>query len=215
MQKIAAGLLFFTSVLAGSAFQPAQPPAAFDVLIRNGRVMDGSGNPWMRADIGIRAGRIAAIGVLPAAQARTTIDAADRLVAPGFIDVHSHAGGEGLANPALRQGQPLLAQGVTTIVANPDGGGPVDLAAQRARFEKQGLGPNVALLVGHGSVREAVLKTANRAPTSDELDKMRGLVRRGMQDGAFGLSSGLFYVPGSFAKTEEVIELARVVGRTI
>lgn len=173
--------------------------------------MDGSGNPWMRADVGIRAGRIAAIGALPGAQAKLTIDAADRLVTPGFIDVHSHAA-EGLARPELRQGQPLLAQGVTTIVGNPDGGGPVDLAAQRALFEKQGLGPNVALLIGHGSVRGAVMGQANRAPTPDELEKMRALVRRGMQQGAYGLSSGLFYVPGSFAKTEEVIALARVAG---
>lgn len=200
--------LVIGSIAAAGAFQPAQQ---FDVVIRNGRVMDGTGNPWLRADVGIRGDRITAIGRLSGAQARTTIDAADRLVTPGFIDVHSHAA-EGLVRAGLRQAQPLLAQGITTIVANPDGGGDVDLAAQRARLEAGGLGPNVALLIGHGSVRGAVLGTENRAPTSDEIEKMRTLVRQGMQAGAFGLSSGLFYTPGSYAKTEEVIALAAAAG---
>jgi N-acyl-D-amino-acid deacylase len=133
-------------------------------------------------------------------------------VTPGFIDVHSHAA-EGLTRPELRQAQPLIAQGITTIVANPDGGGPVNLAAQRAALEKGGLGPNVALLVPHGSIRRTVMGTADRAPTPEELERMRELVERGMNDGAFGLSSGLFYTPGSFATTEEVIELAKVAGR--
>jgi N-acyl-D-amino-acid deacylase len=181
----------------------------FDVLIRNGRVMDGSGNPWLRADIGVNGDRIAAIGRLTEATAARVIDAHDRIVAPGFIDVHSHAA-DGLRNAALHQAQPILAQGVTTVVVNPDGGGPVDLAAQRAALEAAHPGPNAALLIGHGSVRSAVMGNANRAPTDEELTRMKELVRRGMTEGAFGLSSGLFYVPGSFAKTEEVIELTKV-----
>jgi N-acyl-D-amino-acid deacylase len=185
----------------------AQPPS-FDVLIQNGRVMDGTGNPWIRADVGIRQGAIVAVGRLSGARATRVVDAADMIVAPGFLDVHSHAA-EGLTRAQLRQGQPLLAQGVTTIVANPDGGGPVDLAAQRAELEKGGLGPNVALLIGHAAVRRAVMGGANRAPTAEELEKMRALMRRGMEQGAYGLSSGLFYTPGSFAKTEEVIELTK------
>lgn len=175
--------------------------------------MDGSGNPWFHADIGIRGDRIVLVGDLAGAQAKTTIDAGDRFVTPGFIDVHSHAA-EGLVRPQLRQGQPLLAQGVTTIVANPDGGGNVDLAAQRERLTNGGIGPNVALLIGHGSVRSAVMGGANRAPTTDELEQMKALVRRGMAQGAFGLSSGLFYTPGSFARTEEVIALAAVAGES-
>lgn len=174
--------------------------------------MDGSGNPWQRMDIAVRDGRIVHMGRLDRAQAATIIDAADRFVTPGFIDVHSHAA-EGLSRVELRQAQPLIAQGITTFVANPDGGGAVDLAAQRAALEKGGLGPNVALLVPHGSIRRAVMGTANRAPTADELARMRALVTRGMDEGAFGLSSGLFYIPGSFATTEEVIELARIAGR--
>ena len=203
--------LVFAALTVVSPYAPAQPSASFDVLIRNGRVMDGGGNPWLRRDIGIRADRIAAVGRLGGATARVTIDAADRLVTPGFIDVHSHAV-EGLVRPELRQGLPLVAQGVTTIVGNPDGGGSVDLAAQRERLESGGIGPNVALLIGHGAVRGAVLGQVNRAPTADELQRMRDLVRRGMEQGAFGLSSGLFYTPGSFAKTEEVISLAAVAG---
>jgi N-acyl-D-amino-acid deacylase len=187
-----------------------QPVAAgFDLLIRNGRVLDGSGNPWRRADVGVKDGRIAAVGRLADRAARRVIDAGDRFVTPGFIDVHSHAA-EGLARPGLNQGRPLLAQGVTTVVVNPDGGGPVDLAAQRAAFEKNGLGVNVAQLIGHGAVRRAVLQMSDRAPAPEELARMRELVRRGMKDGALGLSSGLFYAPGSYATTEEVIELAKV-----
>ena len=193
------------------AFLASAPQAqqAFDVLIQNGRVMDGSGNPWVRGDIGITNGRIAAVGRLSGATGTVVIDAAGRIVSPGFIDVHSHAA-EGLTRQALRQAQPVIAQGITTIVANPDGGGPVDLAAQRAALEQGGHGPNVALLIGHGSVRRAVIGAANRAPSPEELERMRGLVRTAMNEGAFGLSSGLFYTPGSYATTEEVIELTKV-----
>lgn len=174
--------------------------------------MDGSGNPWMRADVGIRGATIAAVGELRAARGRRTIDAAGRLVTPGFIDVHTH-GGEGLTRPELRQAQPVLAQGVTTLVINPDGGGPLDLAAQRVALEGGGIGPNVALLIGHATVRRAVLEDAARVPTPAELDRMKQLVRTAMEQGAFGLSTGLFYVPGSYATTDEVIALATVVGQ--
>ena len=206
MQRLFQSLVL--AVAAMFAVEPVQPPR-FDVLIRNGRVMDGTGNPWMRADLGITGDRIVAVGRLPGATAARVIDAKDRLVVPGFIDVHSHAG-EGIRNAALHQGQPLLAQGVTTFVANPDGGGPVDLAAQATAIEAGRPGPNVALLIGHGSVRQAVLGQARRDPTAPELQKMKDLVRRGMEAGAYGLSSGLFYFPASEAKTEEVIELAKV-----
>ncbi|MBA2305950.1 MAG: D-aminoacylase [Acidobacteria bacterium] len=200
---------FLTAFVAMGSLsaEPAQPP--YDVLILNGRVMDGSGNPWLRGDVGIRGGRVVAVGRLTDARAATVIDAADRVVAPGFIDVHSHAA-EGMTREALRQAQPLLAQGVTTIMANPDGGGPADLAEQRAALERGGIGPNVGLLVGHGRVRSTVMGGANREPTAEELARMRGLVRRAMEQGAFGLSSGLFYTPGSYAKTDEVIELTKV-----
>jgi N-acyl-D-amino-acid deacylase len=184
---------------------------SFDILIVNGRVLDGTGNPWVRADIGIRGDRIVAVGRLSGAPAKTTIDARDRYVAPGFLDVHSHAGGA-LAGE-LREARALLAQGLTTIVANPDGGGPVDLKTQAERLTTSGPGVNVALVIGHASVRNAVMgQSQRRAPTPDELDKMRALVRQARADGAFGLSSGLFYQPGRFSKTDEVIALAREAG---
>lgn len=206
-------VLFLCAVvggLTGDARQGATPQR-FDVLIVNAQVMDGAGNPWVRADVGVRGDRIAAVGDLEGATAGRTIDAADRVLAPGFIDVHSHAG-ESLTRETLRPAAPMIAQGVTTIVVNPDGGGPIDLAEQRAAFEQGGIGVNVALLIGHGSVRRAVLGTEPREPTPDELGRMQDLVRRAMDEGAFGLSSGLFYIPGRFARTEEVIALARVAG---
>jgi N-acyl-D-amino-acid deacylase len=198
-------------IACATSLSTAPQPASFDVLIVNGRVLDGSGAPPKEADVGVRAGRIVSIGTLKGSRAGRTIDARGRIVAPGFIDVHSHAG-ETLTRPDLRQAQPILAQGVTTIVVNPDGGGPVDLAKQRGELERGGVGPNVALLIGHGSVRRAVLGEAPRAPDEQELARMQDLVRRGMNEGAFGLSSGLYYLPGSHAKTEEVIALARVAG---
>ena len=136
----AAVALVLTGCLVSIA---AQPAARYDLLIRNARVLDGTGNPWYRADIGITGDRIRAMGQLTNATAKTVIDAGDRYVTPGFIDVHSHAGG-GLATEELKHGQPLLAQGLTTVFVNPDGGGPVDLAAQRATYEKQKIGVNVA-----------------------------------------------------------------------
>jgi len=194
--------------LLASAGLQAQDP--YELIIRNGRLLDGSGVPWYYADVAVSGDRIAAVGDLEGASARRVIDAEGLYVAPGFIDVHTHAG-ETLDSPELSGARPLLAQGITTVVINPDGGGPVDLAAQRAALLKDGLGVNVAQLIGHGSVRRRVLGMEDRAPTGAELDEMRELVRAGMEEGAFGLSSGLYYAPGSYAATEEVIELARVV----
>lgn len=179
-------------------------------LIRNGRVLDGSGNPWIRADVLIRGDRIEAIGSIGAVQADEVVDASGLYVAPGFIDTHSHAG-PGLASEELSHGEPLLAMGLTTVFINPDGGGPVDLAVQRAALLEHGLGVNAAQLVPHGSVRGEVIGSADRAATPAELGRMRNLVRSGMEAGAWGLSSGTFYSPGSFAPPVEIQELAKVV----
>jgi N-acyl-D-amino-acid deacylase len=192
---------------------PASAQESFDVLIRNGRVLDGSGNPWFRADVGLRGDRIAAIGDLSRATAAQVIDATDLYVAPGFIDTHSHAG-RGLTTPALSPAVPLLAQGITSVLVNPDGGGPIDLAAQRAALLRHGLGVNVGQLVPHGSVREAVLGMQDRLANAEELARMRELVRRGMSEGAFGLSSGPFYAPGSYSDTAELVALARVAAES-
>jgi N-acyl-D-amino-acid deacylase len=188
-----------------------RPAAPFDVLITNARVLDGSGNPWLREDIGIRGDRIVARGRLTGAVATRVVDAAGLVAAPGFIDVHSHAVGA-LRRAELRDARALLAQGVTTIIGNPDGGGPIDLAAQRQGLEAEGIGVNVGLLIGHGSVRGAVLGTAIREPDPAELSRMKAIVAQAVTDGAFGLSSGLFYEPGRYSTAEEVIALARVAG---
>lgn len=200
-------------VVVGSApaVAVAQAPP-FDLLIRGGRVLDGTGNPWYRADVGITGDRVVAVGDLSGTTATRSIDATDLYVAPGFIDVHSHAA-DGLATSGLSHAQPLLAQGVTTVVVNPDGGGDVDLVAQRSRLMEHGLGVNVALLVPHGSIRRAVVGMEDRGATNEELARMRGLVERGMEAGAFGLSTGLYYAPGSYATTGEVIDLARVAAK--
>ena len=180
----------------------------YDVLIRGGRVLDGTGIPWVRADVAVRDDRIAAVGDLAGATAREVIDAAGLYVAPGFIDVHSHAG-SGLTDDTLSAAEPLLAQGITTVVINPDGGGAVDLEKQRADLLEHGLGVNAAPLVPHGAIRREVMGMADRAPTADELARMQDLVRQGMEDGGFGLSSGPFYAPGSYAETDEFVALSR------
>jgi N-acyl-D-amino-acid deacylase len=197
--------------LLGATAGGAHAQETYDVLIRGGRVLDGSGNPWFAADVGIRGDRIAAIGDLRSARATTVIDARGLYVTPGFIDTHSHSSG-GLTTAATRSAQALLAQGLTTVFVNPDGGGPVDVAAQRQQLERGGVGVNVAQMVPHGSVRSQVVGSANRAATPQELTRMEELVRAGMRAGAFGLSSGTFYVPGSYAPNSELVALGKVAG---
>ncbi len=187
----------------------AQELASYDLLIRGGTVIDGTGGAPVRADVAVRAGRIAAIGDLPEdASATRELDATGLVVAPGFIDVHAHA-----ENATSRPEAPnFVLMGVTTIVSGNCGTSSVDLAKTFARLEKSGVSVNFASLVGHATVRTAVLGRERRAPDAAELDEMRALVRRGMEAGAVGLSTGLIYVPGTYAKTDELIALAAVVG---
>jgi len=199
-------------LLLGARLPAQQAAPVYDLLIRNGRVLDGSGNPWYYADVAIKGDRIAAVGRLPNATATRTIDATGLYVTPGFIDPHSHAG-PALATAALSGAVPLLAEGVTTVMANPDGGGPVDLVQQRARLEAQHPAINVGLMVPHGSVRGAVLGDADVKADDAALEKMRALVQKGMEAGAFGLSSGPFYAPGSYSDTRELVELSKVASR--
>jgi N-acyl-D-aspartate/D-glutamate deacylase len=181
----------------------------YDLIIRHGQVLDGSGNPWIRADIGIKEDRIASVGDLSDGRAARVIDASGLFVAPGFIDTHSHAAA-GLADPERASARALVAQGITTVLINPDGSGPVDTAGQAEGLRAQGIGVNAGLFVPHGSVRGRVVGQEDRRATEKEMDEMRALVRKGMAAGAFGLSSGPFYTPGSFAPTSELIELAKV-----
>jgi N-acyl-D-amino-acid deacylase len=205
-QYAACAVVLLAAIGLGTA--PQQP---FDILIRNGRLLDGTGNPWRLADIGITGDRIRAVGRLHGASAGRIIDITGLYVTPGFIDVHSHAG-PGLAG-SLRHAQPLLAQGITTVFVNPDGGGPTDIAGQRDTYEKQGTGVNVGLFVPHGSIRGAVLRMSDAAPDQAQLGEMAALVAAGMKAGGMGRSSGLDYAPDSYATTDEIVAMARVAGR--
>jgi N-acyl-D-aspartate/D-glutamate deacylase len=198
-------------VLSAALATPSNTHAQrYDVIIRNGRVIDGTGNPWFMADVALDGDRIAAIGDLGAATAVREIDATGLYVTPGFIDAHSHAG-PGLATAELSHGEPLLVQGITTVMINPDGGGSIDLARQRSELLRDDMGVNAAQFVPHGSIRRSVLGAEDRSPTAAEMEEMRALVRRGMEEGAYGLSSGTFYVPGSFSDPDEIVDLAQVV----
>lgn len=197
-------ILFFT----GSYHQDAEPE--FDIIIKNGMLLDGTGNPWVKRDVAITGHRIAAIGRFEAGQAKKVIDATGLYVAPGFIDTHSHAA-SGLSDSELSSARPLLAQGISTVVVNPDGGGATDLQAQQQRLLEHGIGVNVAQMVPHGAIRNQIMGMEDRAPSKDELKQMLALVKEGMEAGAVGMSTGLFYAPASFSETDEIIEFARVV----
>jgi N-acyl-D-amino-acid deacylase len=193
----------------------AAPPqtAGYDLLIRRARVFDGSGNPWFIADLAVKDGRIAAVGDLKGASAAKTIDATGSYLAPGFIDIHSHSD-RGLGDMALRYNINMVAQGITLSVVNQDGRSPWPIRDQKARYEKQGIGSNVALMVGHGAVRSRVMGArANQPATDADIAAMQALVEEGMKDGAYGLSTGLEYVPGRYSEPREVVEITRPVGK--
>lgn len=197
---------FFFSLLLGCG-KPANEQATVDILIGGGLVFDGSGKPPFPADVAVSGDRIVFVGDAAAngITGASTIDAVGWWVTPGFIDMHSHAE---LGLDYGRDAAPYLYQGITTVVMGVDGDGEPGVAARLSAWETDGIGVNALTYVGHGAIRSAVMGRDDRPPTPAELDRMRELVRQGMQDGAFGLSSGLFYVPGTYASTEEVIALA-------
>ena len=177
-----------------------------DILIAGGIVCDGSGSPWFRGDVGIRGGRIVEIGRVRE-KARKTIRAAGLVVCPGFVDVHTHS--EGIVeSPAAAN---LLRQGVTTVVSGNCGGSKLPIGAWLDRVEAAEPAINYATLVGHGTIRSRVMGAADRPPTRRELTHMRRLAEQAMCQGAIGLSTGLFYVPGAYAHVDEIVEVARVV----
>ena len=233
-----AGRLIVTIILAlgslSSSFaQQSSPPQTFDILIKNGKVLDGTGNPWYSADLGIRGDRIVAIGKLSSATGKKTIDAAGRIVAPGFIDT---LGQSEMALLIDNRALSKLSQGITTEITGE--GGSIAPQNQKTispmqpvldhykltvdwttldgyfrRLEKQGTPLNIGTYVGAAQVREAVIGDDDRPPTPAELDQMKALVEQAMKDGAFGISTALIYPPGHYAKTEELIELAKVSAR--
>ena len=201
----------FTALLVLVAFAgrpAAQVQARYDLVIAGGQVIDGTGAPARRADVAINAGRIAAVGTIARTAAREIIDAAGLIVAPGFIDVHTHA--DDLVEQPRAEN--FVRMGVTTIIAGNCGSSSLDVGTALAEIEQAGASVNFATLIGHNTVRREVMGTANRAPTIPELARMKALVWRAMADGAVGLSTGLQYVPGTYAQTAEIIELARVAG---
>ena len=196
-------LVALVAVLFAAAFQQ---PAAFDLVLRGGTVIDGTGARGRRADVGIRAGVITAVGDLSGASAAETLDVTGLTVAPGFIDVHTHAD-DVAEHPAAAN---FTRMGVTTIVAGNCGSSAVDLGKAFDEIRAARVAVNFASLIGHNSVRAAVMGSAQRDPTLPELARMKSLVYRAMVDGAVGLSTGLQYVPGTYAGTPEIVELARV-----
>jgi len=199
-------LFVFLAVIARADAAEPQP----DIVLRGGTLCDGSGHEPFVGDVVVRGQRILAVGRYEPKPADRVIDCAGLVIAPGFIDLHTHSDGS-IANPEARKALNYLVQGCTTMGTGNCGGGPVDAKKFLDGVDAQGCGTNIIHLVPHGSVRRAVLGSANRAPTAEELKKMAELVDKAMRDGAFGMSTGLIYIPSLYAKTDEIVALARVV----
>ena len=198
--------------LAGAALAADAP---YDLVFRNARVVDGTGSPWYRADVAVRGDTIVRIAPSILEPAKRVIDVGGNVVSPGFIDVHTHAGREIFTVPTADN---YIRQGVTTIMEGADGGGPsmagsppVPIKPWLDKLEALPKSINIGAFVGQGGVRAAVVGLDNRAATAAELDRMKALVLQDMLDGAFGLSTGLFYVPGAFTPLAEIVELQKVV----
>jgi N-acyl-D-amino-acid deacylase len=200
------------ALLSACGIASAQPASEVDTLIKGGQVLDGGGNPWVQRDIGITGDRITFVGHADTAGivARETIDANGLLVTPGFIDMHSHADPD---DSGARKMLPELYQGITTVVVGVDGGGSDTVAEDFARYRQSGLGANLVTYVGFNMARLAVMGMSDKPATAAQIKAMQDYVERGMRGGAFGISSGLFYTPGVYAKTDEVIEVAKASGR--
>ncbi len=197
------------SLLLIAAF--ASQRAHYDLVLTHARILDGTGSPWFRGDLAIAGDTIAAIAPsIDASEATRTIDVHDQIVAPGFIDIHTHARRGIDQTPTAAN---YVRQGVTTVMEGPDGSSPIPLAPFLAHLESLKISLDIGSFAGQGSVRSAVIGDVDRKATADELEKMKGLVEHAMQDGAFGLSTGLFYVPGTFTPIEEVIELEKIAAR--
>jgi N-acyl-D-aspartate/D-glutamate deacylase len=210
-----AGLL--VAIAIAVAWLPDANPVArtqadqFDLLILHGKLVDGSGKKARAADVGIRGDRIVFVGDASKAhiEAIRTIDATGLIVAPGFIDPHTHTLAD-LSSDNRKSNQPYLLQGVTTVITGNDGGSVLDIGETLRKWGQQGIGTNAILLAGFGTIRTKVLGPTDAQPNAAQLEEMKRYVAHAMDDGAFGISTGLYYAPQSYSKTEEVIELTRV-----
>ena len=180
----------------------------FDYVIINGKIVDGTGNPWYKADLGIRGEKIIKIGKITVDEAKTIIDARGQIVAPGFIDIHTHSEANIFEVPTA---QNYITQGVTTVIGGNCGGSPLSVRKTFAKIDSQNIALNLAVLIGQGSVRNEIVGKDDVKPTPEQMEAMKGLVRDAMEEGAVGLSTGLEYHPGCYAETDEIIELAKVV----
>ena len=196
-------------LLAVYSIAPLFAQPRFDLVITGGRIVDGSGAPWFYGDVAIKDDSIVGIGKFDPSSAAHVLDAKGMVVAPGFIDIHTHARRGIALDPAA---QNYIRQGVTTIFEGPDGSSPLPIGNFLSDIGKLPLGPNFGAFAGQGSIREQVIGLVNRPATPEEIEKMRQITREAMLDGAFGVTTGLFYVPGNFTPTEEVIQIEKVSG---
>lgn len=198
-------ILFIFAASVGAGAQAVE----LDILITNARIVDGTGNPWFRGSIGILDGKIVRVGRFVPAAAKVTIDARNQIVAPGFIDVHAHTE-DIFGHPTAEN---FVRMGVTSLITGNCGGSATNVGEFLGRYKEKPLAVNLATLIGHNSVRSSAMGLDNRAPTAEEQAKMNAIVEQAMKDGAVGLSTGLIYVPGTYSKTDEVVELAKVAAR--
>jgi N-acyl-D-amino-acid deacylase len=181
-----------------------------DVIIKNGKIIDGTGNPWFYGDIAVKDGKILAVGKLSGWRAGKIIDATGLIVAPGFIDVHTHIEDDEARNPYATN---FIYDGVTTVITGNCGGSNIDIKKYFKYLDSLRLSINVATLIGHNDVRKEVMGRSNRTPTEAEMKRMEAIVEQAMKEGAVGLSTGLIYIPGTYSGTDEIIRLAKVAAR--
>jgi N-acyl-D-amino-acid deacylase len=194
-------LLLAVILLSTHPFVLAQD---LDLIIRGGSLIDGSGSPAAKADIGIRDDRIVFVGSSAGKRAKREIDATGLIVTPGFIDPHTHTAGD-LSDPKRSHNEAYLMQGVSTVATGNDGDSPTAIGATLTKWIQQGIGTNAALFIGQATVRREVMGMTDAKPSPEQLDRMKTLVDTAMKEGAIGISTGLYYAPGSFSSTEEVI----------
>src|SRR5436189_379905 len=198
------------SILIALIATSIETQAQYDLSILNGRIVDGTGNSWFYGDVAIKDGKIVKVGKASNWSSRNVIDAKGLIVAPGFIDVHTHIEGNDLKVPTAGN---FIMDGGTSVVTGNCGGSNVDVATYFQKLDSVKTSINIATLIGHNSVRRKVMGDVNRDPSAEEQTKMEDVVAKAMQDGAVGMSTGLIYVPGTYSKTPEVIGLAKAASR--